>query len=55
MRMGDVVKIVECPRDAWQGLRVEIPAETKAAYLLDLIEAGCASLLDELASELAPG
>jgi hydroxymethylglutaryl-CoA lyase len=38
--MGDVVKIVECPRDAWQGLRVQIPSEKKAAYLRNLIEAG---------------
>lgn len=38
--MGDVVKIVECPRDAWQGLRVQIPSEKKAAYLRSLIEAG---------------
>lgn len=38
--MGDLVKIVECPRDAWQGLRVQIPSEKKAAYLRSLIEAG---------------
>ncbi len=38
--MDDVVKIVECPRDAWQGLPVQIPSEKKAAYLRDLIEAG---------------
>ena len=35
-----MVKIVECPRDAWQGLRVQIPSEKKAAYLRNLIEAG---------------
>jgi len=40
MRMGDVVKIVECPRDAWQGLPFAIPTEKKAAYLHNLIEAG---------------
>ncbi len=33
-------KIVECPRDAWQGLPNQIPAETKIAYHLALIEAG---------------
>ncbi len=38
--MGDVVKIVECPRDAWQGLPVAIPTAKKAAYLQDLIDAG---------------
>ena len=31
--MEDTVKIVECPRDAWQGLPVQIPAEVKAEYL----------------------
>jgi hydroxymethylglutaryl-CoA lyase len=38
--MGDLVKIVECPRDAWQGLPVLIPAERKADQLRALIEAG---------------
>jgi hydroxymethylglutaryl-CoA lyase len=38
--MNDVVKIVECPRDAWQGLPAPIPSEKKAAYLRNLIEAG---------------
>ncbi|MGA8937995.1 MAG: hydroxymethylglutaryl-CoA lyase [Acidobacteriaceae bacterium] len=38
--MADVVKIVECPRDAWQGLKGHVPAETKAAYLRRLVEAG---------------
>lgn len=38
--MGDLVKIVECPRDAWQGLPVPIPAARKAAYLRGLIDAG---------------
>ena len=38
--MSDVVKIVECPRDAWQGLPAQIPAEVKAGYLRKLIEAG---------------
>src|ERR1700678_230855 len=38
--MGDFVKIVECPRDAWQGLPRQIPAEVKADYLRTLIEAG---------------
>jgi hydroxymethylglutaryl-CoA lyase len=38
--MEDLVKIIECPRDAWQGLPVAIPTEKKAAYLRDLIGAG---------------
>jgi hydroxymethylglutaryl-CoA lyase len=38
--VSDAVKIVECPRDAWQGLPKVIPAETKATYLRTLIEAG---------------
>jgi hydroxymethylglutaryl-CoA lyase len=35
-----MVKIVECPRDAWQGLPGTIPAEVKADYLRVLIAAG---------------
>src|SRR3954453_12953046 len=35
-----LVKIIECPRDAWQGLPVHIPAEVKADYLRLLIAAG---------------
>lgn len=38
--MQEPVKIVECPRDAWQGLPGMIPAESKAAYLRRLIDAG---------------
>ena len=34
------VKIVECPRDAWQGLPKIIPTEAKVAYLRKLIELG---------------
>jgi len=34
------VKIVECPRDAWQGLPEIIPAEVKIDYLLKLAAAG---------------
>jgi hydroxymethylglutaryl-CoA lyase len=39
-RMDDVVKIVECPRDAWQGLPAQIPPEVKADYLRKLADAG---------------
>jgi hydroxymethylglutaryl-CoA lyase len=38
--MSNAVKLVECPRDAWQGLAHRIPAEAKAAYLRGLIAAG---------------
>ena len=38
--MGELVKIVECPRDAWQGLPALIPAEQKADYLRKLVAAG---------------
>ncbi len=37
---SSAVKIIECPRDAWQALPKEIPAEVKADYLRLLIEAG---------------
>ena len=36
----DSVKIIECPRDAWQGLKIQIPAGRKAAYLGALVAAG---------------
>lgn len=35
-----VVKLVECPRDAWQGLPSIVPADVKAAYLRSLVAAG---------------
>jgi len=38
--MDEQVKIVECPRDAWQGLSRQIPTEGKAAYLRALVAAG---------------
>jgi hydroxymethylglutaryl-CoA lyase len=38
--MADVVKIVECPRDAWQGMAGVIPADKKARYLRSLVDAG---------------
>ena len=34
------LKLIECPRDAWQGLKGHIPADVKSAYLRVLIEAG---------------
>jgi hydroxymethylglutaryl-CoA lyase len=38
--MADLVKIVECPRDAWQGLPAQIPTEIKVEYLRALVDAG---------------
>jgi hydroxymethylglutaryl-CoA lyase len=38
--MSNEIKIVECPRDAWQGLPGQIPTATKIAYLQALISAG---------------
>src|SRR5437764_10078722 len=38
--MADHVKLIECPRDAWQGLPGVIPADLKANYLKSLINAG---------------
>ena len=34
------VKLIECPRDAWQGLPSQIPTIRKAEYLRGLINAG---------------
>ena len=36
----NAVTLVECPRDAWQGLRRQIPTELKIRYLRTLIDAG---------------
>jgi hydroxymethylglutaryl-CoA lyase len=36
----EAVKLIECPRDAWQGLPELIPTEYKAEYLEQLILAG---------------
>jgi hydroxymethylglutaryl-CoA lyase len=36
----DQVKLIECPRDAWQGLQDFIPTEYKAEYLNKLVLAG---------------
>ena len=38
--MADPVKLIECPRDAWQGLKGLIPADLKVDYLKALISAG---------------
>ncbi len=39
--MSESVKLIECPRDAWQGLKGQIPADLKTNYLQALISAGC--------------
>ncbi len=36
----ETVKLIECPRDAWQGLPDFIPTEYKAEYLKELVVAG---------------
>jgi len=38
--MSESVKLIECPRDAWQGLKGQIPASIKTDYLNALISAG---------------
>jgi hydroxymethylglutaryl-CoA lyase len=50
--MNDFVKIVECPRDAWQGLPALIPAARKADYLRQLVAAGFTTI--DAASFVSP-
>jgi len=38
--MSNAVKLIECPRDAWQGLKGQIPTDLKVNYLQALISAG---------------
>ena len=38
--LRNALKLIECPRDAWQGLKRQIPTELKVRYLRALIEAG---------------
>src|ERR1700736_3639128 len=40
MRRADSIKLIECPRDAWQGLKGQIPSDIKRTYLQALISAG---------------
>jgi hydroxymethylglutaryl-CoA lyase len=40
INMSQAVKLIECPRDAWQGLKGLIPADLKVNYLKTLISAG---------------
>ncbi len=38
--MTNETKLIECPRDAWQGLKGQIPTDLKVQYLRALIGAG---------------
>jgi hydroxymethylglutaryl-CoA lyase len=40
MLRANSVKLIECPRDAWQGLPGQLPADLKADYLKALISIG---------------
>src|ERR1700735_526300 len=51
--MSDLVTIVECPRDAWQGLPGQIPTEVKADYLRTLVAAGFTHI--DAVSFVSPG
>ncbi|GEM47609.1 hydroxymethylglutaryl-CoA lyase [Deinococcus cellulosilyticus] len=46
------IKYVECPRDAWQGLKHFIPTETKVRYIHALLDAGFTHL--DLGSFVSP-
>ena len=37
---SETVKLIECPRDAWQGLKHQVPTDLKVRYLRGLISAG---------------
>src|SRR5215472_10980960 len=38
--MAGPIKLIECPRDAWQGLKGQIPTDLKVSYLQALVSAG---------------
>ena len=40
MPIADSIKLIECPRDAWQGLKGMLPADLKTNYLKTLISTG---------------
>jgi len=40
MPTADPIELIECPRDAWQGLKGQIPTDLKVSYLQALISAG---------------
>lgn len=50
--MSAELKLIECPRDAWQGLKHQIPSTDKASYLRALISYGFAHI--DAASFVSP-
>src|SRR6516164_5012538 len=38
--MAELIKLIECPRDAWQGLPGHLPTALKVEYLKALVAAG---------------
>ena len=36
----EAIKIIECPRDAMQGIKAFIPTERKVAYIQSLLRVG---------------
>src|SRR5258706_4923671 len=40
MPIAGLIKLIECPRDAWQGLKGQTPTDLKVNYLQALISAG---------------
>jgi hydroxymethylglutaryl-CoA lyase len=38
--MSEAVKLIECPRDAWQGLKGLIPSDIKRSYIQALVSVG---------------
>src|SRR5262245_53389329 len=40
MQSAGAIKLIECPRDAWQGLKGQVPSDLKVNYLQALISAG---------------
>jgi len=40
MPTADSIKLIECPRDAWQGLKGQVPTDLKVSYLQALISVG---------------
>ncbi len=52
--MAESIELIECPRDAWQGLYDFIPTEYKAEYLAELVRAGFKHIDEAAASETSP-
>ena len=38
--MPNTVKVIECPRDAMQGIKMFIPTEKKVKYIQSLLDCG---------------